>query len=234
MKGGTGKSTKTILLSTVFRGSGLEVAVFDGDASVATTYRALRTPNVPEDQQDPSVGAVRYDMREAEEAETLVRSLDYGHQIVLHDLPGGTIGEVQDLFSSEDMSGLAELTTFAAELEYQLVVVHLITPDRANPASVQGFMNGFGDGAQYIAVLNRGLLRKGETFDVWLSSPEREAFLVLEGREIEMPAIPPQLHKFGIEVLVRPEALPHYERHLQKIYMREVSKQIQKIMDIFQ
>ncbi|WEK03340.1 MAG: P-loop NTPase [Candidatus Devosia phytovorans] len=234
MKGGTGKSTTAVLLAFILRSLGFEVAVYDGDAAVSTTYLTLREALVPEEDQSPVHGAVRYDMRNPDEANTLLLSLDAGTNAVIHDLPGGTIGDIDELFRTDFSDGLSEITGFAGSLGYEIVVVHLITPDRANPASMQGFMNGFGAEAKYVAVLNRGLLRKGETFDTWLNSTERTDFLDLNGTEIEMPAIPGPLHKFGLAGLINPDSLDRYQQHLQNLFVRELNKQLGLILEMLE
>ena len=101
MKGGTGKSTTALALATSQRAKNQSVAVFDADANVGTTFLTLRDPLKLEVDQDPLRSAVRFDLRDAEEAREVIRVLETGADLAIVDLPGGSIGALEAIFGSE-------------------------------------------------------------------------------------------------------------------------------------
>lgn len=232
MKGGSGKSTKAVLLAAYQRLIGRKVAVFDADASVGTTYLTLRDASRAESEQNEIETVVRFDLRDPEEAREIVRPFEAGADLAVVDMPGGSIGAAESVFGSEYANGLEELGRFAEAKGSRITVFHMITDDRSTAASINGFMDGFGDSADYVAVLNRGLVRRGEALTRWQDSDARQRLLAIGGREIELPSIPPALLAHGLgSVISSDEARDAYIDHLRFLFQKEYTRQIAQVQD---
>lgn len=230
MKGGTGKSTLSVLLAAYTRSRGIRVAVFDADANVGTTFLTLRDPTKSEADQDCLESAVRFDLRDLEEAPQILRPLEIGADLSIVDMPGGSIGALESVFGSEYANGLEELGHITQASGRRITVLHMITNDRSTAASFDGFMDGFGDSADYVAVHNRGLVRRGEELTIWHGSQTRQRFLEFGGREIALPAIPPALLANGLRGLVFPDVNEGiYAGHLRFLFSKEFAEQISQV-----
>ncbi|KKB76900.1 hypothetical protein VW35_16450 [Devosia soli] len=228
-KGGTGKSNKAVVTVTTLRSLGQQVAVYDADASVSSTYLALRIPDVPEDQQDPLLGAVRYDMRDPEEAETFIRSMDSGVRTIIHDFPGGAHASVAELFPAEYSNGLGEIAELAADYGYRLTIMHMKAADPSYEASFHTLADGFGDGVDFVAVLNRGLMTD-QNLSNWTASGARSRLFELGGREITLPALAPSLLQYGLKGIADEAVITDpYHRQLRRLFLRKAEQELNAI-----
>jgi hypothetical protein len=232
-KGGTGKSTTACLLATVARLDDYEVAVFDADAAVSTSYLALQARGIPEDAQDPRRNAVRYDIRDPEEAQTFNRAMEIGARNILHDLPGGAHAALAGLFPQGYGKGLGELPMVADAYGYRLTILHMITSDRAHNASVETLIAEFGDTVDYIAVLNRGLISPGHSVDFWQSGPARQKLLAMGGYEVELPRISAHLYEYGLRGLVDESIIAdRFHKHLRHLFLEACKKAFDPILPL--
>lgn len=195
-KGGCGKSGKIRFLAQLGRWRGHEIAVYDADSMIGTTYRALGSRNAAGEllaEQDPLIGAARYSLRLAGQRDQLLNSLTTGANTILHDLPGGSM---LDMAKVVDGGREGRFDTFIATLDsygYSLTLLHLVTPEISTVHSLSQYLKAFGSEARHVAVLNRAFGADDDDFGVWFSSRTRKEFLALGGREMNLPALKPSV-----------------------------------------
>ncbi len=233
MKGGPGKSTTACILATDGRLLGHEVAVYAADAAASTSYLALQAQGLPEEDQDPLRTAVRYDIRDPEEALTFMRAMGTGAPSILHDLPGGAHGTLAGLFPEGYGTGFGELPGVAAAYGYRLTVLHMITADTAHNASVETLITEFGDAVDYVAALNRGLITRGHSIDFWQRGPARSKLLAMGGLEVELPRISGHLFPYGLRGLIDESVIAdRFHRHLRHLFIEACREELEPIFPL--
>lgn len=238
-KGGVGKSAIAIAFVGWLRRNGCQVAAYDGDAVVGTTYLTLAEKDEskkPLEVQDPRRGVRPYNLRDADEADELVNSFDVEAEIVLHDLPGGALQDLADILAHADGSGIDEMLSMIEEAGHRLIMVHVITDDVATIISLGGYLKGFGDRARHIAVLNQAFT-SDDGRAVWLKSATRKRLQELGGREMEFPALREDLAR-QLSLSHTPWAPPEHgdmrpvvSRQLLKIFNRVLDERLNQIRD---
>lgn len=195
-KGGCGKSFKTRCLAQVGRFWGHEVAVFDGDAQIGTTHRALGARDAAGKllaEQDPLVGAGRYSLRLDGQREELLNTLATGAATIVHDLPGGALLDMAKVVDGGSDGRFDTMLSTVAAYGYRLTLLHLVTPEISTMHSLGQYLRAFGGEARHVAVLNRAFGADDDDFAVWFSSRTRKDLLGLGGREMNLPALKPSV-----------------------------------------
>lgn len=169
-KGGTGKSFLACTLLDLLRTLNHPTAAYDADGTIGTlsAMHATRDDDgVLIDAQDPLKGVVAYNVHN-DSRTMLIESGEHHTGLILHDLAGGSLADLQRIFDDEE-DGLHNLFTVFADLGIHPVFLHLITPDTATIQSLafvldmMDRLDGLADNASHIAVLNhRGLLKQAD------------------------------------------------------------------------
>jgi hypothetical protein len=199
-KGGVGKTIASCALLDCLRRRGFTIAAYDGDGANRglSDMHATRTPDdhrlvAP---QDPHSGVVTYDGRDRQD-DSFVDSLEAGAgaDAILHDIAGGALGALVELFDG-GFEGLADVLR---DVDARIVWLHLITRDDASVASCARYLQLCESAPQrfgHIAVINRHSARDDAGFPAWLGSPDgrkggrtRARLLAGGGGEIELPAL---------------------------------------------
>lgn len=195
-KGGCGKSANIRFLAQVGRSRGHEIAVYDADSMIGTTYRALGSRNAAGEllaEQDPLVGAARYSLRLAGQRDQLLNSLATGASTILHDLPGGALLDMAKVVDGGRDGRFDTLLSTVAAYRYSLTLLHLVTPDLSTIHSLGQYLRAFGGDARHVAVLNRAFGADDDDFAIWFASHTRKELLALGGREMNLPALKPSV-----------------------------------------
>ncbi len=205
-KGGVGKTTCSRALLDYLRhpedGSAPKatVAAFDGDKNIAQLADAygikdkegkyLRAAN----ETDPISGVALFDARSKKGAETMASALDAGADILLFDLPGGSVGDMKTVFGNMERF-LDEYRESGYEIWVIIVINHLF----ASAKNIRTVIDIWGDSARYVVVKNLG--QADDDQFVFFDGPEAEragdpAALVesVGGRVIRMPALDPDTY----------------------------------------
>lgn len=205
LKGGTGKSLFACTLLDNLRSRGHHVAAYDGDGVIGTlsAMHALRNDAgrvvAP---QDPIAGVVAYNVRD-DSRNMLIDSAEQFSGLILHDLAGGALADLQRIF--DDQGGLQNLFNTFKDMQIRPVFLHIITADKATVQSVATHMDmteqlgDVGGIACHIAVLNRRGILKPADYPFWYGYKDadgqpqagktRERLLALGGIEIVLPHI---------------------------------------------
>lgn len=161
LKGGTGKSFFASVLLDVLRHRQVPVAAFDADGAIgalSAMHAARDAAGRLCDPQSPGHGVVAYNIRD-DSRTTLIDSLGCPEPLILHDLAGGSLADLQRLF--DDRDGLHNFLRTAERLGITLVFFHMITPDRGSVESLAIHMElsaPYRDSAldiRHVAILNR-------------------------------------------------------------------------------
>lgn len=155
-KGGVGKTTFSRGILELYRGAGLQTAAYDTDSRVGSLmqYYGTRDEN---DQliadQDPFKGVGYFDLRTSAERDGLIDAFVTGGDVVLMDLPGGAVGELEEVLGD----GQALFKAYA-ENGYEVIVVFLLSKDaKVATRTIGQVINTFGSTAKYVAVKNLGI-----------------------------------------------------------------------------
>lgn len=195
-KGGVGKSALAELVISIIRASGHIIAAFDADSAVSSLYQklAFRDANgIVVAEQNAIEGVVRYNARDEQEASLLINWLETSTPRAVHDLPGGSRDEIAKLLGAGADGSLGELLDFLDEMGCSLVLLHPVTGDAANINSQLNTLNAFGDRARHVAVINRAFQNTESDILPWRTSKTRKRLLEQGGREIELPALSPEI-----------------------------------------
>jgi hypothetical protein len=192
-KGGVGKTQVAKLIAEKIRGiDGAKSIIYDGDTSVqgvATIYGQKGSDGkycAIENNSDPFNGVLQVDARG--NAEAVSNQLNFKADYYLNDFPGGLtdpspiFGDAKALIDEFNGEGI------------EVVVVIVVSHDRASSAGVLKAMKEWGTGARFVIVKNLGhaktenfLFLEGE-FANLLGEPGKTA--VANGAVItEMPAL---------------------------------------------
>ncbi|MFP7675526.1 hypothetical protein ACG74X_19440 [Marivita sp. S0852] len=174
LKGGTGKSTFSCALADYLRTQGYPTAAYDADGSNGSFSSMHATRDEAGDilaDQDPLEGVVAYNVRN-ESRNTLIASCENFSGLVLHDLAGSSLSELQRIFEDGE-DGLHNIFQVFADLGVHPIFLHLITPDKATVNSVAhhlDLMDALGDLgsiASHVAVLNQRGNQTMKDFPFW-------------------------------------------------------------------
>lgn len=169
-KGGTGKSTFARVLADRLRRECPErLLLVDGDDDVGHLMRFYgKRENGRLLDPQPLDGVLPFYMHGTDrDRDRFVNMLSHDRDIVLADLPGGSL---RKLYQMEDETGLLDV---AGSLGYVVTFVNVIEGIAASTSTVAEMIRLGGERAQYVVVLN---MRFGDPdggdFLVWYGSPE--------------------------------------------------------------
>lgn len=155
-KGGVGKTTFSRGLLHLFRTAGLQTAAYDTDSRVGSLMQYYGTRDENGElvaDQDPFTGVGYFDLRTTAERDGLIDALVTGGDVVLMDLPGGAVGELEQVLGD----GQALFKAYE-ENGYGVIVVFLLSKDaKAATRTIGQVISTFGETAKYIAVKNLGI-----------------------------------------------------------------------------
>lgn len=167
-KGGVGKSTFSRGLVDVARGAGIPTGAFDADGGVGQllAHYGERDPGGAYVQpQDPLRGVAFFDVRDEYARELLVNVVDTPAQLIVIDLPGGSM----DALGAVLPGGLAGLLDTWVEEGWEVRVVHVITSLKACAREVVRVVDALGAHARHLRVARN------------LGVSDADAFYIFEG-----------------------------------------------------
>ena len=131
------------------------MAAFDGDGAVGhlLQYYGSKNNGVLEIDQNPLIGVKGYDLRDRRSRELLLESLHADASVLLHDLPAGALGSIEEAVDVTGQSAMA-LVDAAKQMGYATTVVIVINTDQASARAVANTIESFGDKAKYVIVKN--------------------------------------------------------------------------------
>lgn len=166
-KGGVGKSFFTRGVVQLCRDAGLRTAAFDADGPVGQLMQYYgRYDEAEEPVQDPIGAAGCFDVRDEKQRDGLLQAIATGADVVIIDMPGGSIGEIAKVLGSPQA-----LFDEYRNHGYEVTVAIVISVLKASINSVLDAVDLFGSSVNYVVVKNRGTG----------GSPEPEDFRVYDG-----------------------------------------------------
>lgn len=194
-KGGTGKSTFARAAVDHLRGKGVCLAAFDTDPKVGQLgqFYGLKTADGSQDRKanlsDWSNGVVSFDIRDKDGVGTMADALDLDADVLLFDMPGGSIDDMKEVFGNMDIF----LSEYKKE-GYEVWVIVVLTTMLASSNNIPAVISTFGPDAKYVAVKNLGFGDEN-SFDFFdgpcaarAGFPDR-ALKAVGGKVISMPAM---------------------------------------------
>lgn len=205
-KGGSGKTVLARALLDHLRTADVTVAAYDGDGAVGGLYKHFGSRDSArrlESVQDPCRGVVVYDIRNADTRDTLFESLAADSSLVLHDLAGGALLPLLELFQDDAEGALVNFNTALEDLDSEMIVLHLVTRDDGSVASLAQYLDLTAGCSRirHVAVINR---HNGRDTDLstWFGVPggrtggrTRTRLLEQGGLEMELPPLEPTAMK---------------------------------------
>ena len=201
-KGGVGKSVVSRALTDLYRNSSKSAHVFDADGGVGSVLSAYGTRGADgrlSHDQDPASGVGYYDIRSDSSRNTLLDSLGSGASLILHDLAGGSLGELKRIV--DDGDGVDGLLDAIEGQGYRVVLMHVLSNVQGATASVREYLDAFGDRADHVAVINKAWGKDDTDFPFWfgyqrpdgskVGGKTRDDLLSGGGVEIHFPALQP-------------------------------------------
>ncbi|MFT8850949.1 hypothetical protein [Acetobacter orientalis] len=202
-KGGVGKSMTASLLVDAYKKAGTKAAFYDADGTIGALYRMFKND------------VTAYNARDEKEIRNLLNSLkNNDSDVVLHDMPGGSMSSVLQHINGDSSDESAD--TFVETVEragYQLVILHVLSFDYGSVRSVNNVMKSFGisakkddvdgtlsvskeswaENVQHVACVNLFASEHEEDFPYWFtqSNNVREVFLASGGIEFKLPRLRP-------------------------------------------
>lgn len=248
-KGGVGKTTFSRALLDYLRypedGSApkTSVAAFDGDKNIAQLADAYGLKANGEyshlaNSANPFDGVMLFDARTKKGAEAMASALDLGADILLFDLPGGSVDDMKTVFGNTERF-LDEYRENGYEIWVMIVINHLF----ASAKNIRTVTDVWGASARYVVVKNLG--QAEEDHFVFFDGPEAEragepARLIesLGGCVISMPSLDPDTYAkidadaitFSVAATSKREGgylRPHPDR--VKYFLRDVRKEISSL-----
>lgn len=137
----------------------------------------------------PFAGVLSLSLKDDKDVEMLGEALDYGADILLFDLPGGSIDEMKSVFGT-----LQEFVGEYSAAGYEIVVAMALTYLAASAAGVEEIMKVWGPSTKYVAVLNLG-------------QAPREDFIFFDGERAERFGYPKDLIEAAGGLVVEMPAL---------------------------
>lgn len=190
-KGGVGKTTFARGLLDTLRKNGHTVAAYDADGQVGQLlqYHGSRTDNRLDIEQDPRIGVGYFDVRDDKQRDELVNALGLEAEIILMDMPGGSVQEMAKVLGSNKRDNpLASRALIRAYADngYEVIIVVVISNVISSVRTVNETITLFGDEATYLVV-------KNEMFG------DADDFVVFDGYE---DALKKKRHGKGLESLL--------------------------------
>jgi hypothetical protein len=137
----------------------------------------------------PFAGVISLSLKDDKDIEMIGESLDYGADILLFDLPGGSVDEMKSVFGT-----LQEFIGEYKEAGYEIVVAMALSYLAASAAGVEEIMKIWGDSAKYVAVLNLG-------------QAPREEFIFFDGERADRYGYPKDMVEASGGLVVEMPAL---------------------------
>lgn len=128
--GGVGKSTFSCATVDAARAMGIPTAAYDADTRAGRVGKLLKRYGERDEngellpQQNPLRGVGYFDARNPKARELLVGLVDVNAELVVVDLPGGSLSELADVVPG----GLAGLTRMYREYGWEPFIAVVITP----------------------------------------------------------------------------------------------------------
>lgn len=198
-KGGVGKSVVSRALTDLYRSANKSAHIFDADGGVGSLLSAYgsRVDGRLSPDQDPATGVGYYDIRSDSSRNTLLDSLGSGASIILHDLAGGSLGELKRIV--DDGDGVDGLLDAIEQQGYRPVLLHVLSNVQGATSSVREYLDAFGDRADHVAIVNKSWGKDDADFPFWFgfTKPDgtkvggktRDDLLTGGGVEIHFPAL---------------------------------------------
>ena len=252
-KGGSGKTVAACAFLDYLRAADVPVAAYDGDGAVGGFQSIHGTRDGKGNmllEQDPESGVVVYDIRDASSRDALIESLDTDIRIVLHDLAGGALLSLLQLFADGETEDLVNFNTALEDLDTDLIVLHLVTRDEGSVASIQKYLD-FSETCtrlRHVAIVNRFAGRDADMW-AWFGSPDgayggktRQRFLATGGLEMTLPALDPGAMKLVERLGLRfSDAINHRDlpliqrqrvRQFQRAFASEMTPDIRDLIGV--
>lgn len=198
-KGGVGKTfTASALLSILRHEKDRRVAVYDADGQVGGLVRIHGVRDEEGrlvDPQPPLEGVGYYNLRNPRDGSMLLNSLtdarDYGADIVLHDLPGGSREAIAAVVGERDWRMGVAAVAGAATAIAPLTLVHVVDVEIESARSIGEMIDALrGIEVRHVVVRS---LRDCEPGDMiyWQNSKSRKLLADIGGIEVDMPRLHP-------------------------------------------
>lgn len=155
VKGGVGKTTVARAITALCREHGVKLVAIDADAKVGqlAAFEGLRGPSGRYDAQlneeDPTKGVLKIDIHNKRDRARLPDAMDLNEPALLHDLPGGSVDEMRDIFGNID-SFIDEYHADGYEICIMLVINQLL----ASSAAIPEIVKVWGKRVRYVVVKN--------------------------------------------------------------------------------
>ncbi|WP_429819210.1 hypothetical protein [Ensifer sp. B1-9] len=199
-KGGVGKSVVSRALTDFLRAAAPDIHVYDADGGVGSLVGSYGTRDengqVKKDQ-DPAKGVGYYDIRSDASRNQLLDTLASGAPIIVHDLAGGSLGEISRIM--DDGEGVDGFLDIVDQQGYRVTLLHVISNVQGATASVREYLKAFGDRADHVPVINTFWGKKNEDFPFWYGyevngskkGGNTKASISPDDTELLFPALPP-------------------------------------------
>jgi hypothetical protein len=202
-KGGAGKTFLACVLLDYMRCLGMSVDAYDGDGANGGLFKVMGIRDAEGKlmaDQDASIGVTVYDFRLDQSRDLLINSLDSANNIILHDLAGGALLSLLQIFDDDPADGgLKNLDEVLGDEQAELIILHLITDEDETVASLGQYLKlcELCENIHHIAVINQ-LTAKQKGLTAWYGAPDgksggntRERFLTQGGLEMSLPKLEP-------------------------------------------
>ena len=252
-KGGSGKTVLACGLLDHLRTAGMPVAAFDGDGAVGGFYKmhgARDADGRLRPDQDARTGVVPYDIRDTASRDMLIESLDTDAPTILHDLAGGALLSLLQLFGDDVEGPLRNLDMALEDLDAELIVLHLVTRDEGSVASVRQYLDLTVDclRIRHVAVVNRHAGRDPD-LRTWFGTADgpsggRTRALLMErgGVEMTLPALDGGAMALAqgmgapFSVAIEDRSLPLVQRQRIRQFLRafaaELTPEVQNVLGV--
>lgn len=205
-KGGVGKTTFSRALLDYLRhpedGSApkASVAAYDGDRNIAQLADAygIKGSNgeysLAANESSPTEGVTLFDARSKKGAEAMAAALDVGADILLFDLPGGSVDDMKTVFGN--------MQRFRDEYEesgYEIWVIVVVNHLFASARNIKTVIDLWGPSAKYVVVKNLGQAEEDQFvfFDGAEAARAGNPDALLQsvgGQVIRLPALDPDTY----------------------------------------
>lgn len=197
-KGGVGKSIAASLLTHFYKTQGVNADIYDADGSVGALVGMYADANA-------------YDARVEKEVKILLNSLrETSADVVLHDMPGGSMTSLIKVINGDDGDASADTLVEAIERSgFELTVLHVLSFDLGSVRSVQNILRTFGTSfnretgdaeiepwaanVRHVACINTFASSDEADFPYWFTTKNnvRRLFLGSGGIEFKLPRLRP-------------------------------------------
>jgi hypothetical protein len=193
-KGGVGKSTCSRGIVDVARSAGIATAAYDADGGVGQLlahYGQRDVKGALLQQQDAVTGVEYFDVRDEFAREMLVNVVDAKADLVVIDLPGGSM----DAISAVVPGGLPGLLDTWVEEGWDVRVVHVITSLKACALEVRRVVDQLGKHAPSLRVAKNLGISDANAFYIFEGDGAgnyggpKDALLAGGGRVFDVPKI---------------------------------------------